>query len=112
MIVKARTKANLSVAMGLTELEYPAFNKLRRPSSAPTTPIESKDARRHILTHDFHEDKKRREAMEDTHAGDIREENRRLRSAQDYSEGRRKQERKLSPRPKSCLPKFHTTDCS
>ena len=75
-MIKARTKANLSVAMGLSEVEDTTpQDGVPRPSSAPTTRDESKQARRHI-------------------------------QAQDPTEEGYRQERDITLRPKSCLPNF------
>ena len=74
MMIVARTRANLSVAIGLSETVEP-LERLSRPSSAPTTQGESKQARRHILS-------------------------------LDPSKEKQKQEREMTPRPRSCLANF------
>ena len=50
-MVKARSRANLSVALGLTEeVETNDMEPRVRPSSAPVTRAESSMAQRHILS--------------------------------------------------------------
>ena len=65
MMIKARTKANLSIAMGLTEAEGPAPEGVPRPSSAPTTRAESRRVRRHILSLEASEEQHKQQ-LEDT----------------------------------------------